>query len=191
MALKTAVNTFNGGLDKDLDKRAVKANTYNEGIDVTLTGDSNEMSIKPIMQGVLNGAQTPVGSGDSFVLASTTCSVDYTNPDTGVLTKENGIAYLIRKYKADPNDGGTISLVLYCPNPPSAFKSIVLFSIDYDLVTVTEHPESLSMFSFSENNEDFIYFTDRERFLRKIPSAFISGVTYSDEETRLIPSSIP
>jgi len=193
MPLENAVNTFDGGLNKDVSPRFRKNNTYFDARDVSLSGDEDNFSLKPIAGSTLHDALDILesGYGDAKVLGSTSCNIYYKNPSTLEWTNEKGFVYIIRQKKTIPADGGKIKIYLHVPDAPDInFKQEKIYDEEYTLDISGEHQEMVGVFAYSEGGIDYIYFTDGERFLRKIPAKMESSVTYSDRETRLIPASI-
>lgn len=184
MALKTAVNTFEGGMNKDVVRKAMKANSYHDARNVSISGDNENYSIMGMEGSVQNTllSSTEASYGDPSMMAIVECQI--LNKDASPDEIVSGFAYIV-KLEHDSLALGMIKIFLHIPSSGTNMK---IYELSYNSDDF-DHPDKLSAFAFSEAGQDYIYFTDIQRFLRKIPCIFETGTTYSDRETRLIPRS--
>jgi hypothetical protein len=173
-------NTFDGGLNADIDISNIRPNQYRDALNVNLSGDGEFYSLKNI-------------NGGSFVyqlFVDTDATTTTTSDDQFNIL---GMYSVIGTTAGGDTENGIITIMVY-ENTSGVYKVVVnLFNIEtttgYTLYTFdTTNSDILKAAAdaivYSEAGQESIYWTDGVTGIYKIPIVY--STTYSDEEVTLI-----
>ena len=163
-------NTFDGGLNKDVDRSLLKPNTYFDAQNVSIVSNGTFLVLDDI-SGTSKLAEIPLGGANSRpeVLAAFNTNYKIVNSiDVPCITifTQTGVG-LLRKFNIWAFD--TTTNILY-----KLFEETA--TIDY---VARDQQKSIQAIKYPENGLDFLYFTDNHNQIRKlrceIPSNYTEG----------------
>jgi hypothetical protein len=174
------VNTFEGGLNRDVSPKFIKQNQYIQGVNVTLRAEGEHFTLSPILKDSLINIIAEEQSYDNIyqdLMVLGHCVIDNGSEESGVIVfynyriDEDDEVFKI-KYLPSKGEGAPISILSESFNGKELYNSFV---------------DSLY---FSESGESYIYFTCKPLGIYKFKLTSTGSPQSSLEQMKMTPSGV-
>lgn len=177
MPTKLHKNTFEGGLNKDIDSKSIAQNQYTEAFSLSLTRDGKGASLTSIkgttdIEPLLSNTEYNAIS-DVHILGAFEGRLRITTG--GIPAETKGI--VIFTYN---NDTSSYSVAAY------DIAGDTLYTLYAESIQLTDEDRFIDGVIFRENGVDYLYYTDYETVMKKIPLDFDSAFPIFNREEILL-----